>query len=116
MSDSTPSRRRREAERPKKPYPAFPLTPHPRRKWTKRIRRRIHSFGRGANRVSVKLVRIPGDGWEEALALYKWQADALHAGKTPRVPANELTVAGLANHYLTAKLRKREAGEINVRS
>jgi integrase len=117
MSDhSTRKRRsRKAAERPKKPYPDFPLTPHPGGAWQKKIRGKIHYFGRWAKRVNGKLVRVEGDGWKEALELYKAQADDLHAGRTPRVEAGGLTVADLCNRFLTAKLRKVESGELGSR-
>jgi integrase len=102
-------------ERPKKPYPDFPLTPHPSGAWQKKIRGKIHYFGRWAKRVSGKLVRIEGDGWKEALEEYKAVADDLHAGRTPRVKSDALTVADLCNRFLTAKLRKRESGELGLR-
>src|SRR5262245_36019371 len=117
MSDSIPPRRsRKAADRPKKPYPDFPLTPHASGMWMKKIRGKIHYFGRWANRVGGKLVRIPGDGWEAALEEYKLQAEDLHAGRTPRARAGGMTVGGLCNHYLSAKLRKKQAGEINGRT
>jgi integrase len=116
MSDSTRKRRRRkDADRPKKPYPDFPLTPHPSGAWQKKIRGKIHYFGRWAKRVNGKLVRIDGDGWKEALQEYKKVADDLHACRTPRVQSDGLTVADLCNRFLTAKLRQREAGEIGPR-
>jgi integrase len=59
--------------------------------------------------------RIEGDGWKEALEEYKAVADDLHAGRTPRVQADGLTVADLCNRFLTAKKRQREAGEISAR-
>jgi integrase len=108
-------RRRKAADRPKKPYPDFPLSPHPSGKWQKKIRGKIHYFGRWAKRVEGKLVRVEGDGWKEALELYKADADDLHAGRTPRVKGGELTVADLCNRFLTAKLRQWEAGEISSR-
>src|SRR5262249_45010071 len=40
-------------------------------------------------------------------------ADDLHAGRTPRVPSNSLTVADLCNRFLTAKLQKKQAGELS---
>jgi integrase len=60
--------------------------------------------------------RLPGDGWKEALEVYKAQADDLHAGRTPRVKSDGLSVADLCNRFLTAKLRKLEAGELSPRS
>jgi hypothetical protein len=53
----------------------------------KKIRGRIYYFGKWGRRVDGKLTRVPGDGWKEALELYKAQADDLHAGRTPRVKA-----------------------------
>jgi len=61
--------------------------------------------------------RLPGDGWKEALELYKAQADDLHAGKTPRVVnADGLPLKELCNRFLTAKLRKVESGELSPRT
>src|SRR6516165_5338640 len=117
MSDSTGKRRsRKAADRPKKPYPEFPLTPHPSGAWQKKIRGHIHYFGRWARRVNGVLVRVEGDGWEAALEEYKAVADDLHAGRTPRVKGEGLTVAGLCNHFLTAKTRKVSAAELSARS
>jgi integrase len=115
VSESSKSPHVRKADRPQKPYPDFPLTPHPHGAWVKKIRGRIHYFGKWGQRVNGKLERIPGDGWEEALAEYKSQADDLHAGRTPRVTGDGLTLAHLCNHFLTAKLRKKDAGELGGR-
>src|SRR5262245_10582566 len=109
-------RPREAATPPKKPYPEFPLSPHPSGAWQKKIRGKIHYFGRWAKRVNGKLVRIEGDGAKEALEEYKRQADDLHAGRTPRVQADGLTVADLCNRFLTSKLRKVEAEEMSQRS
>ncbi len=106
---------RKAADRPQKPYPDFPLTPHASGAWQKKILGKVHYFGKWAKRVNGKLVRIEGDGWREALELYKADADDLHAGRTPRVTAGDLTVADLCNRFLTAKTRKLEAGEIGPR-
>jgi integrase len=115
-SDSTRKHRSRKAAScPKKPYADFPLSPHPSGAWQKKIRGKIHYFGRWARRVNGKLVRIDGDGWKEALEEYKAVADDLHAGRTPRVQSDGLTVADLCNRFLTAKLRKRESGELGLR-
>jgi integrase len=108
-------RHRKAAGRPKKPYPDFPLTPHASGAWQKKIRGKVHYFGKWARRVNGKLERIEGDGWKEALEEYKAQADDLHAGRTPRVKSDGLTVADLCNRFLTAKQRQYEAGEISAR-
>jgi integrase len=109
------ARSRKATDRPKKPYPNFPLTPHASGAWQKKILGKVHYFGKWAKRINGKLERIEGDGWKEALALYKAQADDLHAGRTPRLQTDELTVADLCNRFLTAKTRKLEAGEIGPR-
>src|SRR6516165_2504262 len=115
--DSTRKPRpRKAADRPKKPYPDFPLSPHPSGAWQKKIRGKIHYFGRWARRVNGKPERIEGDGWKEALEEYKAVADDLHAGRTPRVQGDGLTVADLCNRFLTAKLRKVEAGEMGAQA
>jgi integrase len=116
-SDSTRKpRSRKAADRPKKPSREFPLSPHPSGTWQKKIRGKIHYFGRWARRVNGKLVRIEGDGCKEALEEYKAVADDLHAGRTPRVKGDGLTVMDLCNRFLTAKLHQREAGEITART
>jgi integrase len=103
---------------PAKPYPDFPLSPHPSGAWQKKItvngHARIHYFGRWGRVVDGKLTRIEGDGWQDALALYKAQADDLHAGRTPRIKktGEGLKLSDLCNHFLTAKQRKLKAGEI----
>jgi integrase len=111
---SRPSRKG-PADRPKKPYPDFPLSPHASGAWQKKIRGKVYYFGHWARRVNGKLTHIEGDGWKEALELYRAQADDLHAGRTPRVKTDGLTVADLCNRFLTAKLRKLQAGEIGRR-
>ena len=95
-------------DRPKKPYPTFPLTPHASGKWQKKILGRIHYFGRWGRMVKGKMERLPGDGWEEALKFYKAQAADLHAGRTPPPPdaKDAVTIGSLSNRFLTAKLMK----------
>jgi hypothetical protein len=84
MSDSSrKSRPRKDAGRPPKPYPDFPLSPHPGGKWQKMIRGKIYYFGRWAKRVNGVLVRIDGDGWKGALEAYDFimgHVDASRAG------------------------------------
>jgi integrase len=115
MRASTTRQQRRkwaEYKPPVPPIPGFPLSPHATGCWCKKIAGKFHYFGRWARRVNGKLERIPGDGWEEALKLYKLQADDLHAGRTPRKTGDELTIINLCSRFLAAKLRQVEAGEI----
>lgn len=112
---SRKSERVNTSARPPKPYPDYPLSPHASGRWQKKIRGKIHYFGRWGKVVSGEMTRIPGDGWEQALAEYKAVADDLHAGRTPRATADGLTVADLCNHFLTAKKRKLDAGELSAR-
>lgn len=114
MSEVTGSRRaRKSATTPKKPYPSFPLGPHPSGKWQKKIRGKVYYFGNWARRVNGKLVRVEGDGWKDALDLYKAQADDLHAGRAPRSKTgDDYTLKDLCNEFLTAKQRKLDAAEI----
>ncbi len=126
MPKSTVSSRSRKSDnaRPKKPYDDFPLSPHPSGAWQKKIKGRIFYFGRWGRVVDGKMQRLPDDGWQTALALYKAQVDDLQAGKTPRAKlvngevvteAKGLTVKVLCDTFYTAKLRKLESGELSPR-
>ena len=120
MSKFTQKRRRRKAssiDRPPKPYPDFPLSAANCGAWQKKIRGKIHYFGKWGRVVNGTLTRIQGDGcWRAALAEYKEKREALYAGRTPRVPGEELTVADLCNAFLTAKWHKFESREITART
>ncbi len=85
--------------RPAKPYPEFPLTPHPTGRWCKKIRGRIHYFG-------------PWDDPDAALTKYLEQKDELHAGRTPRPDPDALTIKDLCNQFLNAKQSLVDAGEL----
>src|SRR6516162_1580977 len=89
--------------KPSKPYPEFPLFPHATRRWAKKIRGKFHYFGPWAD----------PDG---ALAKYLEQKDALHAGRTPRVKPEGLTVRDLANQFLTNKQDLLDNHEITRRT
>jgi len=119
MSNSTGKKRSRKATscRPPKPYKAFPLSAHASGAWQKKIRGKIHYFGRWGRVRNGKMERLPDDGWKEALGLYKAQADDLHAGRKPRqMNQDGLTLAGLCNKFLTAKLRRMETDELSPRT
>jgi len=91
----------------------------------KKINGHIVYFGKWGRVVKGVLTRIQDDGaWADALKLYQSQAEALHAGRRPRGKrasngtddaGDVLTVADLCNRFLTAKLRKRTAGELGGR-
>jgi integrase len=59
--------------------------------------------------------RIEGDGCEAALEEYKAVAADRHAGRTPRVKGDGLTIMDLCNRFLTAKKRKQDSGELGLR-
>jgi hypothetical protein len=79
--------------KPKKPRPHFPLFTHRRGYCAKKIRGKLHYFGKVADDPK-------GDA-----ALYSWlgQKDDLLAGRTPRRTPDGLTIHTLCNHFLTAK-------------
>jgi integrase len=85
--------------KPKKPYRDFPLFPHATKRWAKKIRGRLHYFG-------------PWEDPDAALAKYLQQKDHLHAGRTPRVEPEGLTVRDLMNSFLNSKRHLLETGEI----
>jgi integrase len=65
--------------------------------------------------VNGRLERVPGDGWKEALDLYRAQADDLHLGRIPCGKSNALLVKDLCNRFLTTKTRELASGEIGRR-
>src|SRR5258705_9141836 len=122
--NSTRKRQRRKtSDRSEKPYPEFPLYPHPLGYWSKKINKKIIHFGRWAHTVKGKLVHLPYEAsWQAALASFKARVDDAHAGRIRGTVVQEqeasdgLTVADLCNKFLTSKLRKVEAGELSPRS
>jgi integrase len=89
--------------KPSKPYPDFPLFPHANGHWAKKIRGKLHYFGRWAD-------------WQAALDLYQAQRDDLHAGRTPRASRDGLTVSDLCNRFLTGKQALLDNGELSPRT
>lgn len=75
--------------KPTKPYADFPLFPHANGQWAKKILGHLHYFGT----------------WDDptaAVALYRAQADDLHAGREP-VDAAASTIPRLADAFLSSK-------------
>src|SRR6476620_11041297 len=88
--------------KPKKPRADFPLFPHMAGYWAKKVRRKFHYFGKVASDPKG----------EAALKLWLDQKDDLLAGRTPRDSFDGLTVHDLCNHFVAAKEKQRDAGEI----
>ncbi len=104
-STSAPAHRKApKQEKPKKPYPNFPLFPHATRRWAKKIRQEMHYFGSWA------------DGWEAALKLYQEQRDDLHAGRKPRKASDGSTIMDLLNRFLEFKKIMVGSGELSPRT
>jgi integrase len=93
--------------KPKKPYPGFPLSSHPNGQWCKKVRGRLHYFGRWAE----------DPRGEAALKVYLEQRDDLHAGRKPRTTNSDNPTFGQAlNCFLSSKKLAEQSGEIGSRS
>jgi len=95
----TPAVKSEKPAKPSKPYPDFPLFPHASGQWAKKIRGKMHYFG---------LWSDP----DAALESYRSQKDDLHAGRTPRLDPDALTVKELANRFLNQKQALVDCGEL----
>ena len=88
-----------KGSKPAKPRPDFPLFPHATGRWAKKIRGKLHYFGKWADP-------------DAALQRYVEERDDLYAGRKPRRKGEGLTVKDLVNKFLLAKKARVDAGEL----
>jgi integrase len=104
MTNSTHPHR---SDKIKKPHAAFPLTPHPSGRWCKKIKGRLHYFGKAV---------ADDAGASAQAALERWLAekDDLLAGRVPRARQQDgFTLAELVNLFLTRKATRRDLGKLS---
>src|SRR5262245_31523803 len=83
-----------------------PLFPHQSGRWAKKVRGKLHYFGKVADDPKgVKALEI----WVE-------QKDALIAGQPPRSKSGGLEIRDLCNHFLTSKMQLLRSREITPRT
>ena len=109
MRKSTMSRRSYKPEKQaQKPYPGFPLFPHATGRWAKKIRQKLHYFG--------KITDDPEGS--EALKRLNREWPFLKEGRTPP-PADAgdgCTIRTLCNSFLTSKRNRVDGGELSAHS
>lgn len=105
MADSTTTAPDRKTK-PAKDRKGFPLFPHARGYWAKKVRGKTTYFGRIAN---------DPDG-EAALAKWLKEREARLAGCVPRDDAEVLTVEDLCDHFVNAKRAFVVSKEITKRT
>lgn len=95
-----PKKSKSKPAKPAKPHQDFPLFAHANGQWAKKVRQKIHFFGKWDNPQA---------------AIEKWldQKDDLLAGRTPRThDPNELTVGRLCDLFLDSRQRLVDSNEI----
>jgi len=87
--------------KPAKPRKDYPLTAHANGQWCKKIRGKVHFFGRWADP-------------EAALAKYLDERDDLQAGRTPRrlSSGSKATTADIVNLFLDRCRQRVESGQL----
>lgn len=99
-STASPSRGKPDKMKPERPD-GSPLFWHAAGGWAKKIRGKLHYFGRVSH--------------ADALAVYEQEKNDLHAGRAPRAEqaAEQLTVRLLCAKFLAWKLHLKDAGELS---
>jgi hypothetical protein len=88
-------------QKPKKPYPDFPLFAHDRGYWAKCIKRKFYYFG-------------PWDDPHGALAEYERVRDDLYAGREPTPDSSGCNLKDAINDWLAARVVDTETGELSI--
>jgi hypothetical protein len=84
-----------------KPYAEFPLFPQQTGRWAKKMRGRMHYFGRL-------------DDSEGSLQKFEQQNADVLAGRCPAEQLEGLTIFDLCAKFLTTKKQAREDGEVQL--
>ncbi len=84
-----------------KPYKDFPLFLHATGQWAKKIKGKMHYFGKDAAAAEER---------------YQSERKALHAGLPPGPTPGAVTVMALANRFLTSKRLLVDSGELSPRT
>lgn len=91
-----------KGKKPSKPYEGFPLVSHWNGQWCKKIRGKLHYFGKWSDQSA-------------ALKSYERQRDALQAGRTPPSRTDSsVQVVDVCNAFLASKRKLRDSGELAV--
>lgn len=84
--------------------------------WVKTIHCKHFRFGRWGHVKNKKWVRLPGDGWKEALALYQAQRDDLYLGREPVTSADKLSILDLCNEFMEKQEEKLKEKDLSTRT
>jgi integrase len=107
------SPKRLSAQTTAKPYEGYPLTAHPTGRWCKKIRGKLHYFGKIESADA-------DDAYGAGAALERFNRDwpYLKDGRTPPPvdTGDGCTVRLLCNAFLTSKKSQLEAGELSPRT
>ena len=105
MPKSTKARPASKPRKPEKPHADFPLFPHATGRWAKKIRGKLHYFGKW-------------DNTSGALERFNHEWPYLSEGRTPPPidVGDSCTLASLSNAFLTSKKNKLDASELSPRS
>jgi integrase len=120
VAKSTRTRRSNKAakNKPGKPYSDFPLFDHDSGRWAKKIRGKLHYFGRWGRKEGSRIVWVEdvAASAQAAVDLYNEQRDDLQAGREPRTQSDALTVGELCAEFLESKEQHVTSGELKSRT